>query len=50
MSLRYFFDTFLNNLTVKNRSEISAKYREITKSLNKGFRNSDSEEDNHFQI
>lgn len=50
MSLRYFFDTFLNNLAVKNRSEISAKYREITKSLNKGFRNSDSEEDNHFQI
>lgn len=50
MSVSYLFQTFLNNLAVKNRSEISKRYNEITKVLNQNFRNSSSETDNCFQI
>lgn len=50
MSVNYLFQTFLNNLAVKNRSEISKRYNEITKVLNQNFRNSTSETDNCFQI
>lgn len=50
MSVSYLFQTFLSNLSVKNRSEISNRYNEITKVLNKEFRGSDSETDNCLQI
>ena len=50
MSVSYLFQTFLNNLSVKNRLEISNRYNEITKVLNQEFRNSSSETDNCFQI
>lgn len=50
MSVSYLFQTFLSNLAVKNRTEISGKYKEITKLLNKEFRGSDSETENCLQI
>lgn len=50
MSIECLFETFLNNLAVKNRSDISRRYKEITKVLNREFRNSDSETDNCLQI
>lgn len=50
MSIEYLFKTFINNLAVKNRSEISDRYNEITRVLNNDFRNSNSKTDNCLQI
>lgn len=43
------FNELLNNLKVEDE-KISIRYREITKKLNKTFRNTESETDNCFQV
>lgn len=44
------FDTFLNNIKVDNSENISNRYKEITKKLNKCFRNTESETDHCLQV
>ena len=42
------FKTFCERLTIDNRSDVSARYKAITKRLNKDFWGSESETDNSF--
>src|SRR5688572_17320343 len=42
------FQTFCNNLAVKNRKDIGDRYGDITKRLNLDFWNSDSSTDHSF--
>ena len=42
------FKTFCERLTMDNRSDVSARYKAITKRLNKDFWGSESETDNSF--
>lgn len=44
------FKMFIDNIKVDNAEKISDRYHEITKKLNKTFRNSDSETDNCLQV
>lgn len=44
------FETFLNNIKVDSHEQIDRRYREITKALNKFFRNTESETANSFMI
>lgn len=44
------FKDFLNNLKVDNADQVSLRYGEITKSLNKKFRNTESETANSLQV
>lgn len=44
------FDVFLNNIKVDNSENISNRYKEITKTLNKCFRNTESETDHCLQV
>lgn len=50
MTISQAFDTLLNNIKVDNYEQISNRYKEITKKLNKTFRNTDSETDNSLQV
>ena len=50
MTISQAFDTLLNNIKVENYEQISNRYKEITKKLNKTFRNTDSETDNSLQV
>ena len=50
MSIAIMFTDFLDNLKVDNATQISARYKEITGSLNKCFRNSDSKVNNCLQV
>lgn len=50
MSIADIFSTFLDNLKVDNAEVISSRYGEITLSLNKYFRNTDSRIDNSLQV
>lgn len=50
MTLSKSFSEFLDNLKIDNADNISKRYREITKKLNKTFRNTDSETDNCLQV
>ena len=44
------FESFLNNIKVDSHEQIDKRYREITKALNKYFRNTESETANSFMI
>lgn len=44
------FKTFCSNLTVDNRSDISARYKQLTKRLNTDFYNSSSETEHSFYV
>lgn len=44
------FSDFMNNLRVDNADTISSRYGEITSSLNKKFRDSESKTDNSLQV
>lgn len=44
------FDKFLVNIKVDNSEKISSRYKEITKKLNKTFRDTESETDNSLQV
>lgn len=50
MSVAEMFKDFLNNLKVDNAAQISLRYGEITKSLNKKFRDTESDTANTLQI
>lgn len=50
MSVADMFKDFLNNLKVDNYDQISLRYGEITKSLNKKFRDTDSDTANTLQV
>ena len=43
MTICQSFNKFLENIKVDNSEKISDRYHEITKTLNKTFRNTDSE-------
>jgi len=44
------FEEFLANLAIKNRSEISNRYKRITKKLNKKYYDSESETNHSLQV
>uniref|UniRef100_UPI0025B4090C SMODS domain-containing nucleotidyltransferase n=1 Tax=Trichocoleus desertorum TaxID=1481672 RepID=UPI0025B4090C len=44
------FSDFLNNLAIGNAEEISNRYGEVTASLNKNFRDTESKAANSFQV
>ncbi len=50
MSVADIFKDFLNNLKVDNADQVSLRYGEITKSLNKKFRDTESETANSLQV
>lgn len=50
MNISQKFSKFLENIKVDNASNISSRYKEITKKLNKTFRDTDSEIDNCLQV
>ncbi|MFB2757896.1 nucleotidyltransferase [Shewanella xiamenensis] len=50
MSVADMFKDFLNNLKVDNYAQISLRYGEITKSLNKKFRDTESDTANTLQV
>ena len=50
MSIAEMFEGFINNLSINNKDEISCRYTELTKTLNKHFRNTDSETSNTLQV
>ena len=50
MDVAQTFSTFLENLKIKNRSEISNRYKKITKVLNQSYWNSESETSHSLQV
>lgn len=44
------FEEFINNLAISNKKAISDRYAELTKTLNKQFRDTDSETANTLQV
>ena len=50
MTISKSFETFLDNIKVDDTENISNKYHEITKKLNKTFREIESETDNCLQV
>lgn len=50
MTIAESFSTFLDNIKVDNYEVIGQRYKEITKKLNKTFRDTDSETDNSLQV
>ncbi len=50
MTISEAFETFLRNLEVKNQDDIRLRYRNITKSVNREFRGSDSETENSLYL
>lgn len=50
MTITDMFTTFLDNLKVDNSEQISGRYGEITASLNKRFRDTESKTDNSRQV
>lgn len=50
MSVSEMFSEFLSNLVISNTPTISMRYRELTKALNKEFRNTESETANCLQV
>ncbi len=50
MSISDMFKTLLDNLKVDNSEQISSRYAEITASLNKKFRDSDSKDANSLKV
>ena len=50
MSISQMFEEFIDNLAISNKQTISDRYAELTKTLNKQFRNTDSETANTLQV
>lgn len=50
MSISQMFEEFIDNLTISNKQTISDRYAELTKTLNKQFRDTDSETANTLQV
>ena len=50
MTIAQSFNKFLENIKVDNSNKISDRYHEITKKLNKTFRDTDSEVDNCLRV
>lgn len=50
MTVAEMFEQFLNNLAIDNTEQINDRYGEITCSLNKEFRNTDSKTANSLQV
>lgn len=50
MTIAKSFETFLENIKVSNYETIGNRYKEITKKLNKTFRDTESETDNCLQV
>lgn len=50
MTLSFSFSEFLSNIKVDNFDVIGMRYKEITKKLNKTFRDTDSETNNSLQV
>lgn len=50
MSISQMFEEFIDNLAISNKQIISDRYAELTKTLNKKFRDSDSETANTLQV
>ena len=50
MSISQMFEEFIDNLAISNKQTISDRYAELTKTLNKKFRDSDSETANTLQL
>ena len=50
MTTAQVFDKFLSNIKVDNSENIRNRYKEITKKLNKTFRDTESETDNSLQV
>lgn len=50
MSTSTSFSTFLSNIKVSDHEQIDMRYKEITKKLNKTFRDTDSETANSLQV
>ena len=50
MSISQMFEEFIDNLAISNKQTISDRYAELTKTLNKQFRDSDSETANTLQV
>ena len=50
MTISEMFSEFLNNLAIQNSKEISNRYGEITKALNKKYRDSESKTSNSLQV
>lgn len=50
MSTSTSFSTFLSNIKVSDHEQIDMRYKEITKKLNKTFRDTDSETANSIQV
>lgn len=50
MTTSEMFKGFLSNLAIENADTISAKYGEVTRSLNKNYRNTESKTDNSLQV
>ena len=50
MSVSEMFKEFITNLAIQNSEEISGRYGEITRALNKKYRDSESRESNTLQV
>jgi len=50
MTIAKSFETFLDNIKVSNYETIGNRYKEITKKLNKTYRDTESETDNCLQV
>lgn len=50
MSISQMFEEFIDNLAISNKQTISDRYAELTKTLNKQFRNTDSETANTLKV
>ena len=50
MTIEDSFSKLLDGIKVDNYETISARYKEITKKLNKTYRNTDSEDANSLQV
>ena len=50
MTISQMFEEFIDNLAISNKQTISDRYAELTKTLNKQFRNTDSETANTLQV
>lgn len=44
------FEKLLSNIVLDNNEQLSNRYKEITKKLNRKFRDTDSEIDNSLQV
>lgn len=50
MTVTEMFEQFINNLAIDNREEISTRYGEITRCLNKKYRDTESKTANSLQV